>query len=71
MELNEETYFAIKDIASIVGHSGGKNLMTINEAGLYSLLFMSKLEYAKAFKCWFIKEVLPNIKKEVETIPTD
>ena len=35
----------------------------INESGLYSLIFGSKLESAKAFKRWVTKDVLPSIRK--------
>ena len=35
----------------------------INEPGLYSLIFGSKLESAKAFKRWVTKDVLPSIRK--------
>nr|WP_286187996.1 BRO family protein [Ruminococcus sp. AF17-12] len=35
----------------------------INESGLYSLIFGSKLEKAKAFKHWVTSEVLPCIRK--------
>ena len=35
----------------------------INESGLYSLIFGSKLESAKAFKRWVTKNVLPSIRK--------
>ena len=33
----------------------------INESGLYSLIFGSKLESTKAFKRWVTKDVLPTI----------
>ena len=33
----------------------------LNESGLYSLIFGSKLESAKAFKRWVTKDVLPSI----------
>ena len=36
----------------------------INESGLYSLIFGSKLESAKRFKRWVISEVLPVIRKD-------
>lgn len=43
---------------------GGKQDMTIiNESGLYSLIFGSKLESAKRFKRWVTSEVLPAIRK--------
>ena len=35
----------------------------LNESGLYSLIFESKLESAKAFKRWVTKDVLPSIRK--------
>jgi anti-repressor protein len=35
----------------------------INESGLYSLIFGSKLESAKSFKRWVTSEVLPAIRK--------
>ena len=35
----------------------------MNESGLYSLIFGSKLESAKAFKQWVTKDVLPSIQK--------
>ena len=35
----------------------------INESGLYSLIFGSKLESAKKFKKWVTSEVLPAIRK--------
>lgn len=37
--------------------------MVINESGLYSLIFGSKLESAKRFKHWVTSEVLPSIRK--------
>ena len=35
----------------------------VNESGLYSLIFGSKLESAKQFKRWVTSEVLPEIRK--------
>lgn len=35
----------------------------INESGVYSLIFGSKLESAKKFKRWVTNEVLPSIRK--------
>jgi len=37
----------------------------INESGLYSLIFGSKLETAKKFKRWVTNEVLPSIRETV------
>lgn len=43
---------------------GGKQKMiVINESGLYSLIFGSKLDSAKKFKQWVTSEVLPSIRK--------
>ena len=42
---------------------GGQEVTTINESGLYALIFSSKLEQAKAFKRWVTKDVLPSIRK--------
>lgn len=37
--------------------------LLINESGLYSLIFSSKLDSAKRFKRWVTSEVLPAIRK--------
>lgn len=43
---------------------GGKqSTLIINESGVYSLIFGSKLESAKRFKHWVTSEVLPSIRK--------
>ena len=47
-----------------LGTPGGVQYVTIiNESGLYSLIFSSKLESAKRFKRWVTSEVLPSIRK--------
>lgn len=40
-----------------------QNPILINESGMYSLIFGSKLESAKRFKHWVTSEVLPEIRK--------
>ncbi|HDA6712818.1 TPA: ORF6C domain-containing protein [Staphylococcus aureus] len=40
-----------------------RNVTIINESGLYSLIFSSKLENAKRFKRWVTSEVLPTLRK--------
>lgn len=40
-----------------------RGLIIINESGLYSLVFSSKLPKAKEFKRWITKEVIPSIRK--------
>lgn len=42
---------------------GTQELTIINESGLYSLIFSSKLESAKRFKRWVTSTVLPSIRK--------
>lgn len=40
-----------------------RNMICINESGLYSLVLRSKLPGAKQFKRWVTSEVLPQIRK--------
>ena len=40
-----------------------QQMVVVNEAGLYSLIFGSKLPSAKKFKKWVTSEVLPAIRK--------
>lgn len=47
-----------------IDSSGQKRDMTcVNESGLYSLIFGSKLESAQKFKRWVTSEVLPTLRK--------
>lgn len=46
------------------GNRGNPNVVIINEPGVYSLTFSSKLESAKRFKRWVTHEVLPSIRKQ-------
>lgn len=49
---------------SVLDTPGGKQeAVIINEAGVYSLIFSSKLPAAKAFKRWVTHEVLPSIRR--------
>lgn len=43
--------------------SGTQQMTLINESGVYSLVFGSKLPRAKEFKRWITSEVLPTIRK--------
>jgi len=45
---------------------GAQELAVINESGMYSLIFGSKLDSAKRFKRWVTSEVLPSIRKTGE-----
>lgn len=40
-----------------------RNIVIINESGLYSLVLSSKLPTAKKFKRWVTNEVIPSIRK--------
>ena len=44
-------------------NGGYIDVTVINEAGVYSLIFSSKLPIAKQFKHWVTHEVLPQIRK--------
>ena len=53
-----------KKDAPIQGTLGGTQTMkVVNESGVYSLIFGSKLESAKKFKRWVTSEVLPSLRK--------
>ncbi|MCI8585814.1 MAG: phage repressor protein/antirepressor Ant, partial [Lachnospiraceae bacterium] len=47
----------------IEGTGQSRNMTTINESGLYSLVLSSKLPSAKKFKRWVTSEVLPCIRR--------
>lgn len=56
-----------------IGTSGQiRNMVVINESGVYSLIFSSELPTAKRFKRWVTSEVLPAIRKHgmYATAPT-
>lgn len=51
-------------LSTQIEYAGQKRSVTvINESGLYSLIFGSKLPKAKQFKHWVTSEVLPTIRK--------
>lgn len=52
-----------RGVAEMETPSGKQKMTTINESGLYALIFGSKLESAKRFKHWVTSEVLPSIRK--------
>lgn len=54
-----------EDRVDVAIHDGRQNrsMIIINESGLYSLVFSSKLPSAKKFKHWVTREVLPSIRK--------
>ncbi|MCD8898376.1 BRO family protein [Mammaliicoccus sciuri] len=55
-------------LTSMISHTRNGNLSQskttlINESGLYSLIFSSKLDSSKRFKRWVTSEVLPTLRK--------
>lgn len=50
-------------VIPIPGDTQNRNMLVINESGLYSLVISSKLPNAKKFKHWVTSEVLPSIRK--------
>lgn len=52
-----------KGVSEILTPGGRQKMPVINESGLYSLIFGSKLESAKRFKHWVTSEVLPSLRK--------
>lgn len=52
-----------KGVAKCDTPSGVQQMTVINESGVYSLVFGSKLPNAKKFKRWVTSEVLPSIRK--------
>lgn len=60
-----KTHVDDEDKAGVVIHDGSqnRNVIGINESGLYSLILSSKLPSAKEFKRWVTSEVLPSIRQ--------
>lgn len=52
-----------KGVTEMMTPGGMQKMVIINESGLYSLIFSSKLESAQRFKHWVTHEVLPSIRK--------
>ena len=57
----EEGDVTKRDIIDNLGRT--QEATFVNESGLYSLIFGSKLESAKQFKKWVTSDVLPSIRK--------
>lgn len=51
-------------LIQVSGSNYKTNTTFVNESGLYSLIFGSKLEKTKAFKHWVTSEVLPALRKQ-------
>lgn len=52
-----------KGVVEMTTPGGKQKIQVINESGLYSLIFSSKLPGAKKFKRWVTSEVLPAIRR--------
>lgn len=52
-----------KGVAKCDTLGGKQDLVIVNESGLYSLIFGSRMENARRFKYWVTSEVLPAIRK--------
>ena len=52
-----------KGVATADTLGGEQEINTINESGLYSLIFQSRKPEARAFRRWVTGEVLPSIRK--------
>lgn len=61
--IREHVELEDKGVGKIQTPGGKQNVTIVNESGLYSLIFSSKLESAKRFKRWVTSEVLPAIRK--------
>lgn len=48
----------------IASGSQARNMVFVNEEGLYELIFRSNKPIAKSFRKWVFKEVLPKIRRE-------
>jgi prophage antirepressor-like protein len=49
--------------ANVGTTSGPREMLTVSESGLYSLIFTSRKPEAKRFRKWVTSEVLPEIRK--------
>ena len=52
-----------KGLRAMQTPGGQQEMVTINESGLYSLIFTSRKAEARRFKRWVTREVLPSIRK--------
>lgn len=52
-----------KGTSIICTPGGNQTMLTVNESGLYALVFKSRKPEAKAFRRWVTSEVLPTIRR--------
>lgn len=52
-----------KGSGNVATLGGAQEMLTVNESGLYALIFRSRKEQARVFRKWVTSEVLPAIRK--------
>lgn len=52
-----------KGVTRLVTPGGSQSVTVLEEAGIYQLIFGSKLPSAKAFQKWVFSDILPSIRK--------
>ncbi|HER3031546.1 TPA: ORF6C domain-containing protein [Streptococcus pyogenes] len=67
--IRDHVDFDDKLTEQIVQSGQNREMIIINESGLYSLILSSKLQQAKEFKRWVTSEVLPQIRKQGGYVP--
>lgn len=55
-----------KGVSTVYTPGGPQQMAVINEAGLYRLIFTSRVEAAERFKRWLAHDVLPTIRRTGE-----
>lgn len=59
VDAEDKTYAKVQ----LIGSTQRRRMAVINEAGLYSLIFSSRLPQAKEFRHWVTSEVIPTCVK--------
>lgn len=52
-----------KGVSTVYTLGGNQQMAVINESGVYSLVFTSRVSKAKSFKRWITRDVIPLIRK--------
>lgn len=66
--VDDEDKKTLDQLVELSDYMSGNECKTIyiNETGIYSLIFKSKMEEAKKFRKWIFEDILPSIRKEGE-----
>jgi len=64
--INKKVFPQNRTLAKMATVTGEKETTVLKEAGIYQLIFSSKLELAQQFQQWVFEEVLPSIRKTGE-----